>query len=483
MTNAKTATKVHKLTSHLLHGTAIIGLAAMSATAAHAQSADQTVETVVVTGTAITGAAPVGANVITVDRDAIEATGATTVQQLLANVPAVTGFGNAGQGGYGSADASGTAAPTIHSLGASASNSTLILVDNHRLPLSGLAHTLADPSTIPEIALQRVEVLPDGASSIYGSDAVAGVLNFITRKNFNGAETDLEYGAGLDYNSMTFGQIIGTTWDHGSVMAAYNYVSRSQLLAANRDYVNDNQTFRGLSNLGNFTCGPATVSPASGPGAGLIYAYPYTGAGIQNTQANSLCGQARDSALLPSENRNAALVSIHEEVTNWLDLSADMNWSNRVDDGLVSRNPGGNYGTSGTGLTATVYGPGSGKTAAQINPFYVAVPGNTSGVETVRLDLNSLYGPGANIKSGTQVLWTNVESDFKVGGDWVVSLAGLAGNTTSFSRTFGQVCAACAYLAANGTTNASRQPDRQFDPGNAQHHHHHHASPHHGNRS
>jgi len=107
MTTAKTATKVHKLTSRLLHGSAIIGLAAMSATAAHAQSNDQQVETVVVTGTAIRGAAPVGANVITVDRDSIEATGATTVQQLLTSVPAVTGFGNSGQGGYGSADASG----------------------------------------------------------------------------------------------------------------------------------------------------------------------------------------------------------------------------------------------------------------------------------------------------------------------------------------------------------------------------------------
>src|SRR6185437_6743730 len=81
MTTGKNATRVHKLTGRLLHGTAIIGLAAMSATAAHAQSNDQQIETVVVTGTAIRGAAPVGANVITVDRDTIEATGATTVQQ------------------------------------------------------------------------------------------------------------------------------------------------------------------------------------------------------------------------------------------------------------------------------------------------------------------------------------------------------------------------------------------------------------------
>ncbi len=219
------------LTGRLLQGSALIGLATMWATAAMAQAAPaaaantqvaETIETVTVTGTSIRGiVAPVGDNVITVDRDTIEATGANDVQQLMTTIPSVTGFGNPGQGGFGSADGSGTNAPTIHSLGASASNSTLILVDDHRIPLSGLAHSLADPSTIPTIALQRVEVLADGASSIYGSDAVAGVINFITRRNYEGAETDVEYGDGLEYNQFTASQIIGTRWDHGSVMAAY----------------------------------------------------------------------------------------------------------------------------------------------------------------------------------------------------------------------------------------------------------------------
>src|ERR1700704_5742221 len=86
-------------------------------------------EEVVVTGTSIRGAAPVGSNLITVNREAIAATGAQTMQQILASVPAVTGFGNAAQGGFGSADLSGTYAPTIHGLGASASNGTLVLID------------------------------------------------------------------------------------------------------------------------------------------------------------------------------------------------------------------------------------------------------------------------------------------------------------------------------------------------------------------
>jgi iron complex outermembrane receptor protein len=442
------------LTSRLLQGSAIIGLAAMWATGAAAQTAPgntqvaETVETVTVTGTSIRGiVAPVGDNVITVDRDSIEATGANDVQQLMTTIPSVTGFGNPGQGGFGSADGSGTNAPTIHSLGASASNSTLILVDDHRIPLSGLAHSLADPSTIPTIALQRVEVLADGASSIYGSDAVAGVINFITRRNYEGAETDVEVGDGLEYNQFTASQIIGTRWDHGSVMAAYQYSSNSQLLGTARSFVNDNQTFRGLSDLGNFANDPATIASTS---SSAVYPYPYTaGTGITNTQTNAPYGQTRDAGLLPSENRNAALVYVTEDLSNWLTVSSQFDWSSRIDNTDVSRNPG------STGVTATVYGPGSpAANATQINPFYVAVPGSASGVETVRIDFNPILGPGAFTKSGTTVAYAAPEADFKLGGDWLASIDGVFGATSSFSHTVGQVCASCAYLALNGTTNS-----------------------------
>ncbi len=438
-----------RLGRRLLQGSALIGLAAVWASGASAQTVAAAkpaqAETVVVTGTAIRGAAPVGDNVMTVDRDTIEATGANSVQNLLTTVPAVTGFGNPGQGGFGSADGSGTNAPTIHSLGASASNSTLILVDSHRIPLSGLAHSLADPSTIPTIALQRVEVLADGASSIYGSDAVAGVINFITRKNYEGAETDVEYGAGLQYSQFSASQILGSHWDHGSVMLAYQYTSNSQLIGGNRYFVNDNQTFRGLSNLGNFAGSPATIAATSG---GPVFVYPYTSAGIVNTQTNALFGQTRYAALLPSENRNAAFLSFSDDLTDWLTVNADLNWSSRIDNAAVSRNSG----TSG--VTATVFGPGSGK-GGQINPFYVAVPGSVTGTQTVRIDFNPILGPGAHTKSGTTVVFATPSADIKLGGDWIASVETVFGSTSSFTRTYGQVCASCVNLALNGTTNAN----------------------------
>jgi iron complex outermembrane receptor protein len=136
---------------------------------------------VVVTGSSIKGVAPVGSNLVTVGREEIEETGVQTVQQILKTVPSIVGLQSAGQGSYGSFDGAGTNAPTIHGLGASASNSTLVLLNGHRLPVSGINHVLADPNIVAPLALERVEVLADGASSVYGSDAVAGVVNFITR--------------------------------------------------------------------------------------------------------------------------------------------------------------------------------------------------------------------------------------------------------------------------------------------------------------
>ena len=234
-------------------------------------------EEVVVTGTSIRGTAPVGANLITVNKEAIAETGAQTMQQILASVPAVTGFGNAAQGGFGSADLSGTYAPTIHGLGASASNGTLVLIDGRRLPLSGINHTLADPNIIAPLSIERVEVLPDGASSTYGSDAVAGVINFITRRNFKGLEVSGQAGLADNYNTEQAGLLWGDTWDRTSVMISYDYERRSALNNADRSFTRANQTGRGGGDFATFNCGPASARYG-----GNYYLYPYNGAAVSS---------------------------------------------------------------------------------------------------------------------------------------------------------------------------------------------------------
>src|SRR5581483_3194045 len=174
------------LASRLMIGTALSALAIGSA---RAQTPAAAPETVVVTGTSIRGQQPVGSNLITVDRASIESTGAQTVQQLLTNIPALSGFGGSPQ-----TNQAVPAALGIHGVGQGSSTATLVLIDNHRFPGQGIAESDPDPNLIPAIALQRVEVLPDGASAIYGSDAVSGVLNFITRKDFTGVEASVQAG-------------------------------------------------------------------------------------------------------------------------------------------------------------------------------------------------------------------------------------------------------------------------------------------------
>ena len=225
--------------------TSILAISLGFAAGAAAQTANKADAEIVVTGSSIKGVAPVGSNLTTVSRADLESTGAQTVQQVLKSVPAVVGIQSPGQGAFGSADGSGTNAPTIHGLGASASNSTLILMNGHRIPTSGINHVLADPNIIAPIALERVEVLADGASSVYGSDAVAGVINFITRKKVNGFEANAQKGFGSGYKTLTAGLLWGQTYDTGSVLVAYNYSNRSNLSSASRSYTSS-ADLRGL---------------------------------------------------------------------------------------------------------------------------------------------------------------------------------------------------------------------------------------------
>ena len=433
----------------------VIGVSAMSlivaaglASAAVAQDkskpkADDAaiVEEVVVTGTSIRGAAPVGSALVAVGRQEIEKTSATTIQQILKTVPSVVGAGSAGQGSFGSADNSGTNAPTIHGLGASASNSTLILIDGHRIPLTGINHALADPNIIAPGAVERVEVLADGASSVYGSDAVAGVINFITRKNFDGFEASAQAGVADHYNTYSASLLWGKRWDGGSALFSYGYSDRSNLRAGDRDFTKADHRSQGGTNLASFACGTASVQPA---GSSLIYAAPYTGTGVANAAANAFCDYSGVADLLPSERRHSVIAKVSQDFGERLTVGADVVYSKRKNFAALSR---------GT-VTATVYGPGSGK-GGQINPFYVNPTGSTATSQTIRWDANDLLGPGAYADSGATSFFVNAQAQYKLDDNFILTVAGTAGNDESREQRVGVVCGSCANLALNGTTNGS----------------------------
>lgn len=434
-------------TAMLLCGAAAIGLIATAANAQAPKAAaggaatdeGTTVEAVVVTGTSIRGAPPVGAAVEVVGQVDIQKTGAQTIQQVLRSVPSVVGLGAVGQGSFGSADGAGTNAPTIHGLGASASNSTLILIDGHRIPLSGINHALADPNILAPLSLERVEVLAEGASSVYGSDAVAGVINFITRRRFDGLEARVQKSWANGYDGWSANVVAGKTWDGGSVLAAYGHSDRSALSNSDRSFTALDKRALGGSNLGSFFCAPATIQVGS---SGNIFTSPYSGAGVANAAVNAPCDYTGLADLIPSEKRDSVMVKVTQNVSDKLTLSGDVIYSDRNNS---QRN------TRGT-IQATIFGPGATQ-ATQINPFWVGLPGNAATSESVRFDANELLGPGAHTDSGEEAGYASGNAIYQLTDNWRITAGGVVGGSNSRSLALGALCSSCALLALNGTTN------------------------------
>ena len=432
------------------------GVATAQTTRNNASDADaNTVQEVVVTGSNIRGVAPVGQNVIAIGRQQINETAATSMGDLLTlTAPQVNGFGSSNQ-------SSGNYAPSIRGLGGYASASTLVLVDGHRIsPGTNAFNTQSDPNIVPTGAVERVDILPDGASAIYGSDAVAGVINVITRKNYNGFELSGQDTVGDHYNSSGADAVLGHAWGSGSFIASFDYTRASDLRANARSFVSGNQSntgvganFKGGQNANTFVCSPTTVTPLSGqPGAGLVYSYPYgAGTGIANTPAvNGLCSTAREGDLLPATTSSRIYLALHQDLTERIKFSGNLIYSQQ--DSKTVAGPG-------TARNVTVYGPGSSPPggAGQINPFFQGPPGVTT--EQINFDFLQLIGGTSLSVTQLRSLTATAAVDIDLGHDWSSSLAYTYGSPTS--RTVGgsnAVCAACVNLALNGTVSATGSP-------------------------
>lgn len=399
---------------------------------------------IVVTGTSIRGIAPVGSNLMSVGQDAIRATAAQTVKDILVTLPSVSGAGQLSQG----QNNSNYYAPSIHQLGGSASNSTLVIMDGMRLPQGGVSHSQIDPNLIPPDAIERVEIIPDGASSIYGSDAVAGVINFITRKHFDGLQVTAQGGfADAGYKRYSAGLMWGTHWDTGSTLVAYGYSHQGSLDSDAHSFLDSDHRDEGGSNFNSFNCSPATIQPT---GSSLIYLSPTSASGVANTTANASCNTAAYGQLIPSETRHRILARVEQEVGENLTIDMDMIYATRRDHRDLSR---------GT-VTATVF-----QTGAQANPFYVNPPGVTATSQTIRFDANDLLGPGAYQNDGATTFLANASARYKLGSNFVVTLTGVVGRDHSYQNVEGQICGSCANLALNGTTNTSGSTTAVSVPG------------------
>jgi len=183
--------RTQKIRNRLLSTTMIGGFAALAfAAPAMAQDApaSQDLDDVIVTGSRIPQANLITTSPVTqVTGEDIDIAGVTRVEDLIAQLPQAF----AAQNSTVSNGASGTATVSLRNLG---SSRTLVLIDGRRMGYGSPNDDAADLNQIPEQLVERVEVLTGGASAVYGSDAVAGVVNFIMKKDFEGLQIDAQYG-------------------------------------------------------------------------------------------------------------------------------------------------------------------------------------------------------------------------------------------------------------------------------------------------
>jgi iron complex outermembrane receptor protein len=177
-------------------------------------------EDIIVTGTAIRGVAPVGSATVNVTRDVIIQSGVRDASSLITQLPQ-----GSGQGATLGNSSGRSAGVNLRGLG---NNATLLLFDGHRTVAQGVQTLVPDPNTIPFGAIERVEVVTDGASAVYGSDAVAGVVNYIFRRPFDGGEFSARYTNTI-YDEGSFNGVLGKTWDGGGILVAGTYEKNSRV--------------------------------------------------------------------------------------------------------------------------------------------------------------------------------------------------------------------------------------------------------------
>lgn len=200
---------------------------------------------IVVTGTNIRGAANGAAPLDSYKRSDIDLSGTGSVQQFLKRIPENFGGGASDEtlgtlaGGGNAVNAVNGAGVNLRGLG---SDATLVLIDGHRIAPANNSGNFVDLSMIPLSIVSRVDVLPDGASAIYGSDAVGGVVNLVLRRDFDGEETRARFGTTSDGGGQEVeaAQTIGRTWSGGSGLITYDYDHRSAIDSSDRDYANGN---------------------------------------------------------------------------------------------------------------------------------------------------------------------------------------------------------------------------------------------------
>ena len=325
--------------------TSFAALAAVTAAHAQTQAPSNTapVEEVLVTGSLISGTQAVGVPVTSLGAGDFQSSGAITIADLLKDVPALyiqPSNAQAVQGG----NQDRIATLDIHKLGG---QRTLMLIDGWRYPVQKENGNSYDPSIIPAIALDRVDVLADGASATYGSDAVSGVVNVILRRGFDGAVSQVRVGTAYqsDFNSQE-SLLFGRTWDTGDITLSFEHWETAGLDGDKRDFYTQDFTPWGLDNENTIkstipgivmTGAVSPASAATGTGCVNCYSVPKGQNGVGLAWTTLLANQGTQNEInsytiaqiTNSQQRNGATLTFDQEITPEVGVFAEGFYSNR----------------------------------------------------------------------------------------------------------------------------------------------------------
>lgn len=316
-----------------------ISSALLATNVAHA--AEEEIERIEVTGSHIKRTNMEGPSPITsLSADDIEKSGVTDLISLFAKLP-ISGQGTFSTQANSSDDtANGGSSVSLRGLGA---DSTLILVNGRRVSVSpfakGIDTAFVDINNIPISAIKRVDILKDGASATYGSDAIAGVINIILRDDVEGVELSGKWGDTADGGGeeQNVSMVFGTNSDKASHTFILDYFKRDEVLYADRDYSkSSNQTalrpndpyttdFRSSSGI------PGTIALAADPSNRLIDTFGNDVCSPEDSDpANNLCryDYAPHMTMIPATERFSYNYLGKYEINDTLRVFGELNGQN-----------------------------------------------------------------------------------------------------------------------------------------------------------
>lgn len=391
---------------------------------------------ITVVGTMIRGAETTGSQTLSVSTDQIIDKAANSTNELLSLVPQISNTFN----GRFEGDPRGVGAgisinkPNLRNLpGANASSggTTLVLMDGFRFTPVGVNQSSVDVDVIPAAVLAGMDVVTDGGSSLYGADAIAGVVNFRTMRKFDGIKVDANYGMGTtikNFDQWDAQLTVGKSWSTGNAYISGGYSSR--------DGIRNNETTWATGEIYNTAMVPRFTGTQCNSPVGTQTRWYNYGAGFTNNPAapgagtfavGTACDNVGQAAYLAQQKRYNAFAQVTNEFSDSVSLRMTAYYTKRDQELAVF--PRG-VTSAGSGIT----------TGAQLLAAYPAAlstpVGSTFAVtEGVGFSLapNAAYVNTPN-KVGFETWGVTPELTVKFGGDWQVRATAHFGRSSNYQK-------------------------------------------------